>query len=73
MRALQVHQGVMNALKGGEVVVHANTPPDNKALKIEEKGIGMMEKAHSAIILSLGDRVLREVSNETIATGVWIK
>ena len=32
-----------------------------------------MEKAHSAIILSLGDKVLRKVSKEKIAVGVWSK
>ena len=33
----------------------------------------MIEKAHNAIILSLGDKVLRQVSKEKIATGVWGK
>lgn len=33
----------------------------------------MMELAYSTIILHLGDRVLREMSKETIATGVWLK
>ena len=33
----------------------------------------LLEKAHSAIILSLGDRVLREVSKEKSAAAVWQK
>ena len=32
-----------------------------------------MEKAHSVIILSLGDKVLRKVSKEKTAAGVWTK
>ena len=32
-----------------------------------------MEKARSAIILSLGDKVLRKVSKEKTAAGVWSK
>jgi len=33
----------------------------------------LLQKAHSAIILSLGDKVLRQVSKETTAAGVWSK
>lgn len=33
----------------------------------------MMLKAHSAIILYLGDRVLRDVSKETTTVGIWNK
>ncbi|KAG5010592.1 hypothetical protein JHK82_019238 [Glycine max] len=33
----------------------------------------LLNKAHSAIILSLGDKVLRQVSKENIATGIWSK
>ena len=32
-----------------------------------------MEKAHSAIILCLGDRALREAAHEKIATTIWTK
>ena len=33
----------------------------------------MLEKAHSSIILCLGDKVLREVSKEESAMAVWLK
>ena len=33
----------------------------------------MFKKAHSAIVLNLTDKVLREVSKETTAYGVWVK
>lgn len=33
----------------------------------------VMDKAHSAIILSLGDEVLREVGNENTVVGLWKK
>lgn len=32
-----------------------------------------MKKAHNAILLSLGDEVLREVVDETTAIGIWEK
>lgn len=64
MRALMVHQGVVDALKGEEGLPEAMTEKEKKEV---------MEKAHSAIILSLGDRVLREVSKEITAAGIWSK
>ncbi|XP_050902779.1 uncharacterized protein LOC127115231 [Lathyrus oleraceus] len=33
----------------------------------------MVEKAHIAILLSLGDKVLRQVSKETTTSGLWVK
>ncbi|GJW43206.1 hypothetical protein Tco_0072005 [Tanacetum coccineum] len=33
----------------------------------------LMKKAYSTLILCLGDRVLREVTKETTATGIWTK
>ena len=33
----------------------------------------MLDKAHNTIILSLGDKVLREVSKETPAARLWTK
>ena len=64
MRALLVQQGLQEAL-GGE----KNLPT---TLSDSEKK-DLLEKAHSAIILSLGDRVLREVSKEKSAAAVWQK
>uniref|UniRef100_A0A803Q685 Integrase catalytic domain-containing protein n=1 Tax=Cannabis sativa TaxID=3483 RepID=A0A803Q685_CANSA len=39
----------------------------------EKKKIEMLEKAHTAIILNLGDKYLREVSKETTTVGLWAK
>ncbi|KAD3641560.1 hypothetical protein E3N88_30784 [Mikania micrantha] len=64
MRALLVHQGLVDALKGEVGLPVGLSDSEKKQL---------MEKAHSAIILSLGDRVLREVSKETTAASVWTK
>ena len=52
MRALLVHQGLEDALKGASGLPETMSNQDKKVL---------MEKAHSAIILSLGDKVLRKV------------
>ncbi|KAD4178745.1 hypothetical protein E3N88_27336 [Mikania micrantha] len=63
MSALLVHQGLVDALKG-EIGLPAGMSDADKKL--------LMEKAHSAIILCLGDRVLREVSKETTVASVWL-
>ena len=64
MRAMLVQQGIQAALLG----------EDNLPTHLTEKEkVEMLEKAHSALILSLGDKVLREVSKETSASGVWSK
>lgn len=49
MRALLVHQGIVDALKG---------EPDLPTTMLDKEKKEVMEKAHSAIILSLGDRVI---------------
>ena len=56
MKALLVQQGLQDALKGEK-----DLP---KTLSEKEKN-DILEKAQSAIILSLGDKALREVSKET--------
>ncbi|KAG6692210.1 hypothetical protein I3842_10G103000 [Carya illinoinensis] len=33
----------------------------------------ILQKAHSVLILSLGDNVLREVASEETAAGIWLK
>ncbi|KAL3623657.1 hypothetical protein CASFOL_032473 [Castilleja foliolosa] len=63
MKALMVHQGIAAAL-------------DATALStIEDDGARaeMQSKAHSVLILSLGDEVLREVSDESTALAIWEK
>ena len=64
MKALLVHQGVEDALAGESKLPATLTDKEKKE---------MMSKAHSLIILSLGDEVLREVAGETTAAGVWLK
>ncbi|GJW67384.1 retrovirus-related pol polyprotein from transposon TNT 1-94 [Tanacetum coccineum] len=61
MRALMVQQGCDAALE--------TLPVDMEAC---EKA-ALMKKAYSILILCLGDRVLREVTKETTAAGIWTK
>ncbi|GJT15278.1 hypothetical protein Tco_0873984 [Tanacetum coccineum] len=61
MRALMVQQGCDAALE--------TLPADMEA---GEKA-ALMKKAYSTLILCLGDRVLREVTKETTAAGIWTK
>ncbi|KAL8463061.1 hypothetical protein ACS0TY_033901 [Phlomoides rotata] len=62
MKALLVHHGLASALK-----------PDKKSSNSREMKVEIMEKAHSAIILCLGDRPPREVSKEKTTIDVWKK
>nr|KYP33977.1 Retrovirus-related Pol polyprotein from transposon TNT 1-94 [Cajanus cajan] len=62
MNALLVHQGLDAALS------------DEAIMKVEErKRTEVLKKAHSAILLSLGDEVLREVAEEKTAMEIWKK
>ncbi|GJV40052.1 hypothetical protein Tco_1418492 [Tanacetum coccineum] len=61
MRALMVQQGCDAALE--------TLPADMEA---GEKA-ALMKKAYSILILCLEDRVLREVTKETTAAGIWTK
>ncbi|KAM6542471.1 hypothetical protein CsatB_006918 [Cannabis sativa] len=63
MKAFLVHQGIHEAL-------------DEEAMNLIEDKKRKLEielKAHSAILPSLGDEVLREVSDEEKALGLWNK
>ncbi|KAL8556099.1 hypothetical protein ACS0TY_003781 [Phlomoides rotata] len=62
MKALLVHHGLTIALKPYE---------DEESSISRENKIEIMEKAHSAIILCLGDKPLREVSKEKTVIDVW--
>ena len=64
MRAVLVQQGLLKALQGVEAL-----PQDWSAEEKEDT----LNRAHSAIMLSLSDEVLREMENETIAAGLWLK
>ena len=61
MRALLIQHGCEAALE----VLPANMDATEKA--------ELNKKAHSAMILCLGNKVLREVTGETTAAGVWSK
>ncbi|KAL8466761.1 hypothetical protein ACS0TY_035710 [Phlomoides rotata] len=67
MKALLVHQGLADALKDD------SSSDEEESSSVAVERVKMMEKAHSAIILCLGDKVLREVSKESTAKGVWDK
>ncbi len=64
MRAILVQQGCAVAIDG------EGRLPEN--LKAEERA-EILAKAHSAILLSLTDEVLREVVDETSAASLWRK
>ena len=59
-----MHQGIQDALLGEKAL-------SNNLSKKGKQDI--LDKTQSTLILSLGDRVLREVSRETLATTVWRK
>ncbi|KAL8467999.1 hypothetical protein ACS0TY_031300 [Phlomoides rotata] len=64
MKALLVHYGLASALK---------TEKDGESSVTAAKRIEIGEKTHSAIILCLGDKPLREVSKEKTVIDVWRK
>ncbi|KAL8550371.1 hypothetical protein ACS0TY_008987 [Phlomoides rotata] len=64
MKALLVHHGLSGALK---------TDESEESSAAAVKKVEINEKAHSAIILCLGDKPLREVCKEKIAIDVWRK
>ncbi|WVY92910.1 hypothetical protein V8G54_031998 [Vigna mungo] len=64
MEAILIQQGCDEALKGESRMSDAMTQEEKKK---------MGEKARSAIILCLGDKVLREVAKEKTATEIWAK
>ncbi|KAL8528643.1 hypothetical protein ACS0TY_006184 [Phlomoides rotata] len=64
MKALLVHHGLASALK---------TKESEESSATMAKKVEINEKAHSAIILCLGDKHLREVSKEKTVIDVWRK
>ncbi|KAH9678917.1 hypothetical protein KPL71_025907 [Citrus sinensis] len=66
MRALLVHQGLEETL--------GDPRSEKKPSKLSgEEMQDALDKAHSTLILSLGDGVLREVGDQTTAAGLWKK
>ncbi|KAL8509745.1 hypothetical protein ACS0TY_016815 [Phlomoides rotata] len=64
MKALLTQHGLAGALKPDK---------DEESSIAREMKIEIMEKAHSAIILCLGDKPLREVSKKKTSIDVWKK
>ncbi|WVZ11959.1 hypothetical protein V8G54_016489 [Vigna mungo] len=64
MEAILIQQGCNEALKGESRMSDAMTQEEKKK---------MGDKARSAIILCLGDKVLREVAKEKTAAEIWAK
>ncbi|KAL5833031.1 hypothetical protein ACOSQ3_016705 [Xanthoceras sorbifolium] len=64
MQALLVHQGLAKALKRKDPLPESMSDKDKDEI---------LEKAHSAILLSLRDEILREVSEEDTAAKLWLK
>ncbi|WVZ12209.1 hypothetical protein V8G54_016739 [Vigna mungo] len=64
MEAILIQQGCDEALKGESRMRNAMTQEEKKK---------MGDKARSAIILCLGDKVLREVAKEKTAAEIWAK
>ena len=66
MRALLVYQGIEEVLE--------DLRTSKKISKVKDEDMqDTMDKAHSTIILSMGDEVLREVGDETTTAGLWKK
>lgn len=66
IRALLVHQGIKKVIRDAQ--------SSKKINKIKHKNMqDAMDKAHSTIIVSLGDGVLKEVGDLTTAAGFWKK
>ena len=70
MRALLIQQGLASALQSKDPKEKGKEPLDEKAQARQEE---VSLKAHSAVILCLGDKVLREVQEETTAVGILKK
>ena len=69
MKALLIQQGLSSALE----IESEDTPKVVLDEKATAKKAEIEAKAHSAVVLSLGDKVLREVSKETTAAGILKK
>ena len=64
MRALLVQQGLLKLLSGKSKLSEFMSEDEKEELEM---------KAHSTIQLCLDDEVLREVADEDIAAGLWLK
>ncbi|KAH9684691.1 DNA (cytosine-5)-methyltransferase [Citrus sinensis] len=72
MRAILTQQGLDSALDNGEdPIVKKEKAEGSSSFGTDQRIIN--NKAHSTIILHLSDEVLREVSKERTAAGLWAK
>lgn len=67
MRALLVQQDLQEALKG-EKMSSFSIETDKEKVHKE-----ILQKARSALILSLGDKILRKVTNKDTIASIWLK
>ena len=63
MRALLVHQGLKSALEEEDPEAATGSVTDDKKRQI-------LNRAYSTLILSLGDSILREMSEEKTSVGI---
>ena len=61
-----MHQGLESALEEEDPEAATSSVTDDKKRQIQNR-------AHSTLILSLGDSILREVSEEKTVLGIWNK
>ena len=66
MRALVVHQGFESALEEDDLGGASSSISNENKRQIHNK-------AHSTLILSLSDSILREISEEKTTLGIWNK
>ena len=69
MKAILMQQGLWEILNQGSKEEEKPEPDEKEKAKLQ----GMQYRAYNTLILNLTDRVLREVSKEETAAGVWSK
>ena len=72
VKALLVSQRLGSALEE-TAAPSSDEEKTPKSSRAEAKRRGIQKRAHSTIVLSLSDEVLREVAGETTAIGLWKK
>ena len=73
MRAMLIQQGLSDALSTGGGKSDEKEEKEAADEKEVAKKAEVIAKAHSAVVLCLGDKVLREVAKETTAAGILEK
>ena len=74
MKAVMMQQGLWEILQDGKkVTAGEGDAADGADEKVDPKAQKLQQRAYSTLILSLSDRVLREVSKEETAAAIWKK